>query len=120
MIAIEHVPCLVGAMKVFHAKVAIIGAGVAALAAARLLTRHGLDCILLEAASVIGGRIRTLNLRDWPMPIELGAEFVHGRPATTLSLRAGTLQLVPVGARRFDRNGSGSGDMQELWQKFAT
>jgi hypothetical protein len=106
-------------MELLHSNVAIIGAGVAGLAAARLLTRHGLDCILLEAGDAIGGRIRTLTLAGWPMPVELGAEFVHGRPTTTLSLRAGTRQLIPVGARRLENGGAGSDDMQETWKRFA-
>ncbi|HYJ11939.1 MAG TPA: FAD-dependent oxidoreductase, partial [Polyangiaceae bacterium] len=61
--------------------VVVVGAGAAGLSAARLLTKHGLGCLVLEASSTIGGRIRTLRLPEWELPIELGAEFVHGKPA---------------------------------------
>ncbi|HEY2774216.1 MAG TPA: NAD(P)/FAD-dependent oxidoreductase [Candidatus Binatia bacterium] len=58
--------------------VAIIGAGVSGLAAADLLVEHGLDVVVLEARSRLGGRIHT-RFDFAAVPIELGAEFVHGR-----------------------------------------
>ncbi len=60
--------------------VVIIGAGVAGLAAARELARAGLDVTCVEARSRIGGRVFTIHDRLSPFPIELGAEFIHGRP----------------------------------------
>ena len=73
--------------------VAIVGAGMAGLAAARSLTRFGIRCCMLEAAPVIGGRLRTLRRPGWDMPIEIGAEFVHGRPGPTLALDGGAIPL---------------------------
>jgi len=61
----------------------IIGAGVAGLAAARELSRAGLKVIILEARERIGGRVNT-HYDSWP--IELGAEFVHGKPPETLEI----------------------------------
>lgn len=58
----------------------IIGAGAAGLAALEELDKAGLRTILIEARSWIGGRIRTVRDAMSPLPIELGAEFVHGRP----------------------------------------
>jgi monoamine oxidase len=66
--------------------IAIIGAGAAGLAAARELAGRGDRICLLEARDHIGGRIRTLHLPDSPLPIELGAEFIHGGGASTLSI----------------------------------
>ena len=63
--------------------VLIIGAGAAGLAAARELSRAGLRVIILEARDRIGGRINT-HFDSWP--IELGAEFVHGKPPETLQI----------------------------------
>ena len=40
-------------------QVAIIGAGVAGLACARILTRGGFSVRLLEASDGVGGRVRT-------------------------------------------------------------
>ena len=58
--------------------VVIVGAGVAGLAAARRLTEAGVTTTLLEARDRIGGRIHTIRDERTPIPIELGAEFVHG------------------------------------------
>jgi len=41
------------------ADVAIVGAGLAGLAAARQLAIHGVDVVVLEAAEQVGGRVRT-------------------------------------------------------------
>jgi phytoene dehydrogenase-like protein len=73
----------------------IIGAGAAGLAAARELSAAGRNVVVLEARERIGGRINT-HFDTWP--IELGAEFVHGKPPETLTIveRARLkLQTVP-------------------------
>lgn len=66
--------------------VVIIGAGAAGLSAARALSGARKRICLLEARPRIGGRIHTLHLPDLPLPIELGAEFVHGETTTTFSI----------------------------------
>ncbi len=60
--------------------VAIVGAGAAGLTALRVLDRAGCKVLCLEARDRIGGRILTLHDPLSPIPIELGAEFIHGRP----------------------------------------
>jgi len=59
-------------------QVLIIGAGVAGLSAARALHERGIDVIVVEARDRIGGRILTQRDPALPVPIELGAEFIHG------------------------------------------
>jgi monoamine oxidase len=66
--------------------VAIVGAGAAGLYAARLLGNAGLMVRLLEAQSRVGGRIREAVDPRALAPIELGPEFVHGRPGITYEL----------------------------------
>jgi monoamine oxidase len=66
--------------------VIVIGAGAAGLAAARELADAGLSVALLEARDRIGGRCWTRTEPELAMPIEYGAEFIHGRPAATFSL----------------------------------
>lgn len=56
----------------------------AGLTAARALAEAGRRVTLLEASSRLGGRI--LTVRDGDEVIELGAEFVHGRPPELWSL----------------------------------
>ena len=69
-----------------QAEVIVIGAGAAGLAASAALARAGRDVLLLEARDRIGGRCLTLRHPGLDAPIELGAEFIHGRPEATLAL----------------------------------
>ncbi|MBI2297188.1 MAG: FAD-dependent oxidoreductase [Betaproteobacteria bacterium] len=64
----------------------IIGAGAAGLAAGAELARAGRSVLVLEARDRIGGRCWSLHEPGLPVPIELGAEFIHGRPAAMFSL----------------------------------
>lgn len=66
--------------------VVIIGAGAAGLAAAAELGRRRRSVLVLEARERLGGRCHTVRAPGLPVPIELGAEFIHGRPRATLSL----------------------------------
>ena len=66
--------------------VVVIGAGVSGLAAARRLALAGLNVTVLEARDRIGGRVFTLRDDRSPIPIELGAEFLHGKPPETLGI----------------------------------
>jgi monoamine oxidase len=63
--------------------VIILGAGAAGMAAAAVLSQKGVSTLLLEARDRIGGRIHTLNDPAFPIPIDLGAEYVHGDPPAT-------------------------------------
>jgi monoamine oxidase len=66
-------------MATESADVIVIGAGVAGLTASRLLAEAGLHVLLLEARDRIGGRVWTVRSPQG-VPVELGAEFIHGRP----------------------------------------
>jgi monoamine oxidase len=72
------------------ADVVIIGAGAAGLAAGRLLAESGKRVIIVEARDRIGGRILTRDARQGAdhaaVPVELGAEFIHGVPPVSWSL----------------------------------
>jgi monoamine oxidase len=60
--------------------IGILGAGVSGLAAVGVLRQQGLDARCFEATARIGGRVFTTHDPLCAAPIELGAEFVHGRP----------------------------------------
>jgi monoamine oxidase len=62
----------------------IIGAGAAGLAAASELVANGRHVLLLEARERLGGRILTDRTTVAPVPIELGAEFIHGESPVLL------------------------------------
>ena len=66
--------------------VLVLGAGAAGLAAARDLSHAGLRVTIIEARPRVGGRVLTLHDPRAPIPLELGAEFIHGETAETLSL----------------------------------
>lgn len=58
----------------------VIGAGIAGLSAAYHLKQAGIEAMVLEARDRIGGRVWTD--RDFAdIPIEFGAELIHGRSA---------------------------------------
>lgn len=71
-------------MSEFGIGVLILGAGVAGLAAAVELATAGRRVTVLEARNRVGGRIFTLRDDQASLPMELGAEFVHGRPPELL------------------------------------
>jgi monoamine oxidase len=83
-----------------EADVIVVGAGVAGLEAARRLARAGLRVIVFEARARVGGRIDTRRPAGWPVPVEAGAEFVHGRPPALLrALAAARARIEPVPQR---------------------
>jgi monoamine oxidase len=80
------------------ADVVVLGAGMAGLAAAERLGAAGRRVVVLEARDRLGGRIHTVDDPGLEHPVELGAEFVHGRPAALLDLIRDlglTLETVP-------------------------
>ena len=58
----------------------VVGAGAAGLSAAIKVARSGFSVEIVEARSRIGGRMFTQRDPVWKVPIELGAEFIHGLP----------------------------------------
>jgi monoamine oxidase len=61
-------------MKSLQVEVAVVGAGLAGLVAARQLVRSGIDCAVLEAGVDVGGRTRNGRLGD--ELVDLGGTFV--------------------------------------------
>jgi monoamine oxidase len=88
------------------ADVIVLGAGAAGLACAADLVRAGRRAILLEARPRIGGRVHTLHEQGIGLPVELGAEFVHGRPPELLTIaRAAGISLCQMGGELWRRTG---------------
>ncbi len=80
-----------------HWDAIVVGAGMAGLAAARQLAEAGLRVMVLEASDRTGGRIRTV--RDAGEIVELGAEFIHGRPPELWAL------IEEAGIATYERTG---------------
>ncbi|HEX6535233.1 MAG TPA: NAD(P)/FAD-dependent oxidoreductase [Gemmatimonadaceae bacterium] len=103
--------------------VAVVGAGAAGLVASRRLADAGRSVLLLDARDRVGGRIWTV-----PGPIELGAEFVHGHPASTLALLreagAGTVECTgdrwEVQDARVERTADRFGELHRLLREAAS
>lgn len=84
-------------MAISDTDVAIVGGGAAGLAAARALAASKLRVTILEARDRLGGRIHTLRETGFALPIELGAEFIHGTPTETWEIiRAAKLAAYDV------------------------
>ena len=79
--------------------VLILGGGAAGLAAARSLASRSLRTILLEARDLVGGRVRWETSSRTIVPMELGAEFIHGPARETMAL------LREMGSAAFDTVG---------------
>jgi monoamine oxidase len=84
-------------MTTESADVIVIGAGVAGLTAARVLAEAGVHVLILEARDRIGGRVWTIHAQN-AVPVELGAEFIHGHPPAILSqVRSANLEVREFG-----------------------
>lgn len=101
-----------------QADVLIIGAGVAGLAAAAKLSQARLRVLVVEARDRIGGRVLTLHPAGFDTAVELGAEFVHGRPPETFELiMSGDLRAVKIEGQPFCSNEQGIGRC-DFWERI--
>ena len=93
----------------------IIGAGAAGLFAARTLSAAGHTVTVLEANDRIGGRINTIQPAGFTQPIEVGAEFMHGKlPLTMQLLKEAGVEYQPVAGKMIQvKNGRWS-DQEEF------
>jgi len=101
----------------FLMEVLVIGAGVAGLAAAQSLSAAGNRVRILEARDRSGGRIHTLRDPGFSTPVELGAEFVHGKPWQVFDniIRTGRLFVEEVSGRhRYVENGEPVEDFERF------
>ena len=99
--------------------VIIIGAGAAGLAAADELSRKGARVLILEARERIGGRCWTRRVPGLPIPVELGAEFIHGEAKVTHALlrRAGLTAVEWVREQRASVGGRLLGSCVKMLMK---
>ena len=73
-------------MKRTNPDIIILGAGAAGLTCAHELLQKSLNVLVLEAKPRIGGRIHTVKDAFDSVPLELGAEFIHGKSHELMQL----------------------------------
>jgi monoamine oxidase len=99
--------------------VVVIGAGAAGLAAARALHDRDVDVVVLDARDRIGGRVFTHREHGSRMPIELGAEFIHGAaPEVDGILRDARLDSVDISGTRWTADGHGLRPYRDFWEQL--
>jgi monoamine oxidase len=110
---------MAGRAEEYSAQVIVVGAGAAGLAAARELCAAGLGVVVLEARGRVGGRIHTLHDAASPVPVELGAEFIHGRAREVWEVveRAG-LAACDVSERHWHERGGELVKSGEFWRNL--
>ncbi|MGZ6520115.1 MAG: flavin monoamine oxidase family protein [Bacteroidia bacterium] len=80
----------------------VIGAGAAGLMAAYELSKQNKKIIVLEASERLGGRIHTYIDNSFSVPVELGAEFIHGKlPHTFHLLKQANIKYRPLKGKMF-------------------
>lgn len=87
--------------------VAVIGAGIAGLAAAAGVVAAGRSCVVLEARNRVGGRIWTSNA--WAdLPVDLGASWIHGTDGNPVYAEANRLGIATTVFDVGSSDGAGS------------
>jgi monoamine oxidase len=97
----------------------IVGAGAAGLMAARELRHAGREILVLESSDRIGGRVLTLHGTNAGVPVELGAEFIHGdAPETTRLLDEARLVTISVDGEQYRSDKGELSPQGDIWKKM--
>src|SRR5688572_20719177 len=100
-------------------EIIVVGAGAAGLAAAHRLAGHGVEVTVLEARDRIGGRVWTLRPDALQVPVELGAEFLHGAtPEIDAIVDRSRLRVVDVAGRRWLSARGRLRLMDDFWERL--
>jgi monoamine oxidase len=101
-------------------EVIVIGAGAAGLSAAECLATEGVSVTVLEARNRVGGRIFTWERSVSGFPVELGAEFIHGRKNDVWDLvHSGGLRTHKVPDRHWAFAGNRLTAINAYWDRLA-
>src|SRR6185295_19891781 len=88
-------------------------------AAARDLSQFGRRVAVLEARDRWGGRVFTQRSPAWPVPVELGAEFMHGEAEDAMEgARAAGLAVEILPDRHVWAREGRMKPMGDIWSRF--
>lgn len=77
--------------------VIIVGAGASGLIAALETVQTGKTVAIIEAKEQVGGRVHTILDDRFDLPVELGAEFIHGNlKLTAMLLKKGSINYYKL------------------------
>jgi monoamine oxidase len=79
-------------------RVAVVGAGLAGLTAARELVDAGFEVVVIEARDRLGGRIHSADAPGFDTPVELGAVFTGDDDELIDGLHEASVDTVPFTA----------------------
>jgi monoamine oxidase len=97
--------------------VTVIGAGSSGLSAAAKLHGAGCSVVVLEARARLGGRVFTQHQADLEVPLELGAEFIHGDAEPIRALAAEHhLPTLDIAQHRLTRTGRRLAAADDFWK----
>lgn len=100
------------------ADVIVLGAGLAGLSAAADLLDAGRSVVVLEARDRIGGRVDTRHDDRFPLPLERGAEFLHGfAPETWELVRRSQATAYEVSTANWGRVGRSLQRRDDMWEE---
>src|SRR5688500_13533909 len=112
-------PAHAAPVKRIDADVIIIGGGDAVLSAERALVVADVRVVLLEARDRIGGRILTTRDARLTIPIELGAEFIHGSaPETVAIAREAGIRTYEVLGERWRAGNGQVRRVDDYWKRL--
>src|SRR5262245_30022044 len=96
------------------ASIIVIGGGAAGLSAAHELSEAGVEVQVLEARQPLGGRILSVGSRG--APVEVGAEFVHGKsPHLWAIIKSAQLSTEKVSDRHRLYRDSKLTELPDFW-----
>jgi monoamine oxidase len=100
-------------------RVLVIGGGAAGLTAAEILSGAGLKVTLLEGLDRLGGRMFTVRSKVGDLPIELGAEFLHGEKIDTWNyIRQAGLKTHEVPDRHLRETNGQLKENPKFWEEL--
>lgn len=99
-----------------YKNIAIIGAGISGISAAKLLSEQGKNIMVFEGRDRIGGRIWT-DCNSFGTPLDLGASWIHGPDGNPISALANEVGIkrIPTSDKYIIRGKNG----RRIWSLFA-